>query len=275
MAAALNADLLLGLTLRLGCVGVLLQSTELIANRRELEDDGLLGWGAAPSSPWPVGPARTFLRGLQRYPGCAIVLATRACLALACLFLPVGAGLTTAALALLLLAQLYYHRRFAALGSDADIMQLIGFGAVFAGGLPGGTPVLQTAALGFLAVHVLIAYVASGFDKATSRRWRSGAQVALTFQYSMYRLRPLGDFLASRPVLARAVTGGVILLELLFPLCLVLPAPGFWIFLAAGLAFHVTIAFTMGLHGFLWSFVAAYPGLYFVHAWVAAQLYSR
>lgn len=275
MEVAVNSDLLLGLAQRIGCIGVLLQSTELLANRRELEEDGLLAEEATPPSPSTAGLARTFWRRLQRYPGCAWVLAARALLAVAGLFLPFGSPLTTTVLAGLLLAQLYYHRRFAIIGSDSDIMQLIGLGAVFVGGLPGGTPVMKAAALGFLACHVLIAYVASGFDKATSRRWRSGARVALTFQYSMYRLRPLGDFLASRPVVARAASGGVILLELLFPLCLVLPSPGFWIFLAAGLAFHATIAFTMGLHGFFWSFAAAYPGLYFVHGWVAAHLYAR
>lgn len=273
MDATVECDLLLGLTLRIGSVGVLLQSAEILWTRRELKDDGLLGWSTA--TPAPTGFLSMLVRRLQSYPGCAFVLATRALLAGACLVIPLSSALIPPAVALLVLAQLYYHRRFAVIGSDSDTMQLIALGAVLAGTLPGSTPATKAAALGFLAAQVLIAYFASGLDKATTRRWRSGERLTLTFQYSMYRRPSLGDFLARRPDVARLASGGVILLELLFPLCVVLPDAGLWLFLAGGLAFHATVAVTMGLHGFFWSFAAAYPGLYFVHAWVAAHLYAR
>ena len=50
---------------------------------------------------------------------------------------------------------------------------------------------------------------------------------------------------------------------------LVLTGPrGCLVFIAAGLAFHIGIAFTMGLNLFLWSFAATYPCLYLVSTWI-------
>jgi hypothetical protein len=35
------------------------------------------------------------------------------------------------------------------------------------------------------------------------------------------------------------------------------------LFLSRGILFHLSAAFLMGLNGFLWSFVAMYPGIFF------------
>jgi hypothetical protein len=56
----------------------------------------------------------------------------------------------------------------------------------------------------------------------------------------------------------------VIVLETLFPLCVIVHPPLFWVFLLWGLGFHIFCAFFMGLNNFVWAFVATYPALLFV-----------
>lgn len=267
-----NARELLTYSARICCVGIAIQSAEILRHRRELQDYGLLGWTVAGDN--SGHRLRLLFRQLHRYPAVVTILFGRLLVALAVLFLPGGSLATTGALTFLLLAQLYYNRRCTMIGSGADTMQLMCLGAVFAGSLPGTTSNLPIAAITFLAVQVLLAYVASGWDKAVSPRWRSGVHLSLIFKYSLDRFPPLGGWFGRHPRSARAAAWSVILLELLFPLCLLLPAPGFWVFLGCGATFHAAVAFTMGLHGFWWSFTATYPALYFVHTHIASALYA-
>ncbi|MEY2880970.1 MAG: hypothetical protein RLZZ15_3350 [Verrucomicrobiota bacterium] len=270
MSPAVDPEFLLGLVRRLTCVGVLIQSAELLWCRRELRDDGILGWAASVVP--TANPLAVLGRWLGQFPGCVYLLTGRALLAAAGLFFADGSGSALVVIGFLCLAQLFFNRRFAVIASEADTMVLVALAAVLAGSLPGTAPALREAALTFLAAHVLIAYGASGVDKAASRRWRSGLQLTVTFLYSLHRLRPLGDWLERHPRAAQAASWGVIALELLFPISVALPPAGFWIFLGSGIVFHATIACTMGLHGFWWAFMAGYPALYFVHSRVAAML---
>ena len=87
-------------------------------------------------------------------------------------------------------------------------------------------------------------------------------------------MEPLADWLAVHRTFARNLARSVILLELFFPLCVVLPAPLFFAVLGAGAIFHVSIAISMGLHGFFWSFVATYPAFYFARERLAELLFG-
>jgi hypothetical protein len=60
-------------------------------------------------------------------------------------------------------------------------------------------------------------------------------------------------------------------METLFPLCLVLPAPWGWALLGWGVLFHVLCAVIMGFNGFLWAFLAAYPAIRYVAAALRAH----
>ena len=126
----------------------------------------------------------------------------------------------------------------------------------------------------FLAFRCMLAYVMAGLDKLKSPLWRDGTRLLQIYRDGNHRFPWIGNLMHRRLVLAAAGAWSVTLLELLFPLCLVLPPAGFWIFIAGGLLFHAMIAFTMGLHGFWWGFTATYPGVYFAHACIVAWLGS-
>lgn len=269
MPPGLDSLTLVTLSLRLLAAGLLIQTLELLCLWRELPDRRLLGW--QPTRGRLFGPNGKLL-GLYRHPASLWVLAARAGAAAACLVLPFVSPALPWLLASLVAAQAYYNHRFRPIHQGADTMFLVGLCAVWVAALDPHDPPLRAAALGFLAFQVLLAYVMSGWDKLKSQRWRSGGLLPLIFCDSAHRFAPLGEVFTRRRALAFAANWSIILLELLFPVCLLLPQPGFLAVLAAGAAFHLIVAFTMGLHGFFWSFVSSYPAIYFIYTQLTVNL---
>lgn len=260
---------LLTLVTRLLCAGIVLQSIELLANARELRNDGLLGWNDLHGRLFgPLGK----LRWLHTHPAALVILILRAFAAAVCLVSPFEAAPMPWLLAGLLGAQAYFNHRLKMIHEGSDSMFLIGLATVFAASLEPAEPRLRAVALTFFAFQVLLAYFAAGWDKLRAPAWRTGSLLTRALRYGAHRFEPLGRVLARRPSLARGLSWSVILIEVLFPVCVILPPPGFWIFAALGVLFHATVAFCMGLHGFFWSFVAAYPAVYFVAQSVAGYL---
>ncbi len=254
------------------CVGVTLQSLEVIWNWRELADGRLLGW--TPSKKPTANPVVMLVRVLYQSPGSIGILTWRAAAALGCVFLPYGTVPVCGLLASLVVAQMYFNRRFSRLLGNCDTIALVCLCAALAGSFPSASPRLRAAALVFIAFQSALAYVLTGYDKLKSPLWRDGTRLVQILQDGNYRFPPLGDYLARHSGLVAACAWGVILLELLFPLCVILPPAGFWLFITGGLIFHASVAFMMGLHGFWWSFVSTYPALYFVHYSALSVLYS-
>ncbi|HEY1107655.1 MAG TPA: hypothetical protein VGE76_03455 [Opitutaceae bacterium] len=254
---------LLALSAQICCLGVLLQSLEVLWNWRELGPAGLLRW---TTSGIARNPAARVVRWLHRGPASRAILLARSAAALAGLFLPYGGVAMGCALGSLFLAQLYYNRRFFVIVSNADSMFLIVLAALAAAALPGASATLQAGALCFMAGHAAVAYFATGKNKLRAPTWRNGARLAQIMRDGGFRFAPLGAAFSRWPLIAAGSAWIVILLQLLFPLSLFLPSPVFWLFVAGGLLLHAGIAFTMGLHDFFWSFVSTYPALWFVHA---------
>lgn len=259
-----NSDpqFLLMLSLRVLCVGVILRSAHLLFNRRELSDRRLLGWNPAAR-----GQKRLAwrLRLLLSHPGCVVLLVLRTALAALALFVvlpfPFAAFVTGA----LFLLQVWFNYRFAIVYQAADTMCLTGLGAVFAAALDPNEPRLQQAALAFLAVQVLLAYFMSGKSKVVAATWRDGSHLIEILSASAFRLEAFGAWLSRHRGAARIAATSVILFELCFPLSLLASHSFFTGVLAAGVFFHATIAFVMGLPPFFWSFAATYPAVYFLH----------
>lgn len=270
MSDPLDTLALLTICLRLLGVGLVFQSIELLVNVRELRNDGLLGWRERRGRWFGSGGA---LRWLHASPMCSVILALRASAAAACLALPLDAPAMPWLLAMLTAAQAWHNHRFKMIHEGSDSMYLIGLFALFAASVDPAEPRLRLAALGFFCGQLLLAYFAAGLDKVRAAAWRDGTLVMRALSDGAHRFEPLGNLLVRRPALARGLSWYVILLELLFPLAVLLPQPAFWIFAALGLAFHGGVAVCMGLHGFFWSFVAGYPAVYFAASVLGGVLY--
>jgi hypothetical protein len=115
----------------------------------------------------------------------------------------------------------------------------------------------------FIALEVMLAYFISGVVKAMSHEWRSGRSLALVLSSENYGAPRLGRWIEKNSRLCRVACWSVIAFEMLLPLFVLLgPVPAICVLLT-GIFFHISVAATMGLNGFVWSFPAAYPAIVF------------
>lgn len=263
-----DAQVAMAWSARLCCVGLFWQAAEIVAVWPELRDRHLLAWQAGGPAP---GWWRRRLQRAQGFPTNLAIMGARALAALGCIFLPVGEShVAWIALLGLLVTQLYFIRVFPTIFANSDHVNLFCLAALAVAAWPEGSAALRLAAAGFISFQACLGYVASGLDKLFAPNWRSGARLTAIFQDSSHQVPTLGRWLAGRPWRGAVVSWAVILLEVLFPLCLVLSPTGFWFFIAAGLLFHFSIGVLMALPGFFWAFASTYPAMYIIHGWIEA-----
>jgi hypothetical protein len=171
-----------------------------------------------------------------------------------------AAVLTAAALELTLLVRIPLGRD----GSEQMNAVILGGLAAACLDLDGWGPHVG---LGFVAAQTLLAYWVAGVAKLAGAPWRTGEAVGQILVTNTYGCPPIGRFLLRHPPLNRVAGWSVIVAELAFPVLIV---AGGWYGVAAlvgGLAFHTAGAVLMGLNGFLFSFLAAYPAVWWLARW--------
>jgi hypothetical protein len=122
------------------------------------------------------------------------------------------------------------------------------------------TQALAEAAMAYLAFQLTLSYFVSGWVKIINPDWRRGEALRDVFRFSAY---PVSESLrgwADRPRALFALSWGVMLFEVAFPLALLHPAALLGaLALAAG--FHFSNACFFGLNRFFWIWLAAYPSI--------------
>ena len=171
-------------------------------------------------------------------------------------------SLTLAALlaGIVLAIQCVSHIRLLIGMDGSDQMQTVIWASLFLYCLP-LTDTARTMVVGFIGLQLILSYVVSGWAKAISRVWRSGAAVALITRTATYCTPGLSRLL-TRPRMSFLASWGTMLFELGAPFLLLLGRPGFAAFVIAGALFHGSIAVIMGLTTFVFAFGAALPIVY-------------
>lgn len=240
-------------------VGTILASTELLCLRKELSAGGLFSWQSERTRftfalrHGTIGlldavcdcPQFLYLLSLQALCGVGLVFSTLPHWKLVFLL---------AILSVHLVTMLRNH------GSDGpDQMQtilLVSLACYYA--CP--DPMLRKAAVWFIALQTILAYVTAGVGKFWSNAWRDGTMLRESFTNGLAR-EALTNYLPKGARVNQLLCWSVIALECSFPLVIV-PWPMICILiLGAGLLFHLTNAFLLGLPRFLFTFVAAYPAI--------------
>jgi len=126
-------------------------------------------------------------------------------------------------------------------------------------------------AFAYLAVQLVLSYFISGWVKIINPEWRNGHALCDVFQFSVY---PVSESLRSwseSPQLLLFMSWGVMLFELLFPLCMFTTASlALALFIAA--VFHFTNACLFGLNRFFWIWITAYPSIVWFQQRIFATL---
>ncbi len=151
------------------------------------------------------------------------------------------------------------HRFDGPYNGGSDRMSLLVLWCLFlAQILPSGP--LQEAALGYLAIQLVLSYFVSGWVKLVNPEWRTGRALRDVFAFSAYPVSESLRVLANRPTLTRVMSWAVMIFEVLFPISLV-SQPVLIVALCVGAVFHLANACLFGLNRFLWIWLAAYPSI--------------
>lgn len=145
-------------------------------------------------------------------------------------------------------------------GSDAMWFQVqVG---LFVAALGVWQPVFVRVGLGWIAAQSVLSYWLAGVVKLRNAGWRNGESVRqLLASDGPYVLWAPARRLALRPLVCVALAWMVMLFEFAFPLVLLVPVEARWVWLAAGLSFHLANAVLLGLNRFAWAWAATYPAL--------------
>jgi hypothetical protein len=253
----------LALSARIGAVGVAISSLELLTHPEQLDPGGIFGAGVELTRHrWTL-----HFRWLSPLPVAAGLVALRLAAAAA---LVVGAsqrdvaaiGCAVVALTTLLIrvrTPLGIH----ASGAMATVTMV---GAALGFGL--GTTQAMQFALAFIAAQAALAYFVAGAAKMAQPEWRQGRALPLIASTVTWGGRREAVYLKAHAPVALALCWSTMVFECLVPASLALPLPLMICVLAGALAFHVVIAFEMGLNAFVWAYASTYPALIFAWYWL-------
>jgi len=253
------------LTSMLLAFGLLISTIEHLSCWYEFQTGGIYSWKIL-STNWNE---KRFMLGTRAmavvfdFPGILVVYGIQAAAAAAILLQASSPGVPRLPLILLGATQLLVKFRYGFGEDGSDQMKTV-IALPLALYAVAPSSLLGDAALLFIALQSCLAYTAAGIAKASSRIWRSGEAVFAILNTRSYGNAALARCLRDARCLKLGLAWSVIVLETLFPLCVIVHPPLFWVFLLWGLGFHIFCAFFMGLNNFVWAFVATYPALLFV-----------
>jgi hypothetical protein len=241
-------------------IGVAIGDIECLSQPAQLKSSGFYSWEVLRTlRGWTVrGPLATSAGWLFESP--AVLWLFGAQLAAASLAI-VGVRPIAPWIAIALVVNLLFHLRNQHGLDGSDQMQTIVLASLLILQLS-PTETARIAALCFIGGQSVLSYLTAGIAKAISPTWRSGGAVAAILRTTSYGGPVSARVFADRPALSEFACYGTLVFECALPL-LVFVSPGAClVFIAIGVAFHASIAATMGLNLFFWSFVSTYPALY-------------
>lgn len=120
---------------------------------------------------------------------------------------------------------------------------------------------LARAGLAYVAAQLVLSYVVAGIAKLGDARWRDGTALAIIARFPRYGAPAWLSRVIAGPV-GRVLAWALLAFELGFPLAL-LHRDACVVLIGVGVGFHLGNAIAFGLNRFLWTWIAAYPALYF------------
>lgn len=257
----------LQLTLLLVALSTLITSTENLYFYKIYVGEGWLSWQRLR----PCRPIYTKYPAIGRlsdflftYPAVLLLIGIRIVFSIATLAAslkgPVPAGYVIGLSAISLL--LYLRNQFSNNGSDQLSNVILVSAAVSY--LDSYDNLVLPLSLFFIACQSTLSYLTSGWLKLLTREWRKGNCLIDIFHTATFGHPWITGFLGERQRLYSLISMAVIFLEISLGCCFVLPPAVCLVLLACGALLHSSIAFTMGLNNFLWTFPATYPCVYFI-----------
>ncbi len=254
----------------IAAVGIVVDSLEQIAQRETLSESGVFAFSVLRTGwrPFVDGPMARPLSWLMAYPRVLAVLALQMGGALLLLVLPLADDglrqvLGIAGFALVVVSRMLIYARNQMGLDGSDQMFLVVSTAGLIGWLGARTGAVDVAVI-YIACQLILAYVVAGVAKASSPIWRSGRALGALLDTVGLGRPQLAALLRRHATVSVAACWFVIVFECLGPALVLGGVRGAWCFIAVSGAFHLAIAFVMGLNSFVWAFGATYPAVLFL-----------
>ena len=248
-------------------LGLIINTLEFLFIASEFSSNGIF-FGKIHKLEWKKFPEskhiEKFLDSIYGRRGFIVGMITRLICLVALFFVPLRTYSFSIYIGIIVLINLIFWTRQSFGGDGSDQMLSIISVTFLICVTPFGTPLSLEIGLWFIALQSCLAYFSAGIAKVISPKWRSGEAVYAVLNTGSYGVQFLGQFLRSRTKIKLFLSWTVILMEILFPLVLILPYPLQWLILVWGIGFHLANAIFMGLNTFLWAFIATYPAILFV-----------
>jgi hypothetical protein len=251
----------------IAAVALILDSLEVLANRDAYSRDGIFSYDVlgATRRYLAASPIASAARVLYSYAGVLVLTSLQLVCGVALLaefvvsteqrMALVGVAALVAAVSRMLL------RARSHLGGEGGdeilLIVLLSIGAT--AGLAGSGAAWVAAC--YPGMQLLLAYEVAGIAKLAGAEWRSGQAIVNINRTMLFGNQRVYRCVRGRPRVASAVSRAVIAMECGMPLLIFAGVPGAWAIVMIGLAFHIAVAFMMGLNSFVWCFGSAYPSL--------------
>ncbi len=242
------------LTAWLAAVATAVAAIELLAVHRALGERGVFAWSVLrrelAAAPAPIRALADAIFGTR---GTVVVIALQLAAAIA---LPaiVHAAPAWIALACTIAIAVRFRGTYNG-GSDAMLVVVLLGLAIARSGWP-------RAGLAYIAAQLVLSYAIAGIAKLGDPRWRRGDAFAVLVALPAYGVPPRLARLLARPAIGRLGAFATLAFECGFPIAL-LNRTACIAVLAIGAAFHLGNAIVFGLDRFWWTWLAAYPALWF------------
>jgi hypothetical protein len=240
------------LTAWLAAVATAVAALELLAVHRALGERGVFAWSVLRRelafAPVPIRAIADAIFGSR---GTIVVIALQLAAAIA---LPVFDQAAWLALACTFAIAVRFRGTYNG-GSDAMLVVVLLGLAIARSGWP-------RAGLAYIAAQLVLSYAIAGLAKLGDPRWRRGDAFAILVALPAYGVPKRLATLLARPAIGRVSAYATLAFECGFPIALVNHTACIAA-LAVGAAFHLGNAIVFGLDRFWWTWLAAYPALWF------------
>jgi len=257
-------------------VGLFISTMEYMKKIQIFSPTGLLSWNVMQIR-WEKSSPDSFLKplfNLFNEKGLAIIFGLRCLIIFALLFFPLETTYGWILVGLLGLS-LLASSMITFYGSDgSDQMNMLIIITLFLCHFPlAQGSYLATLGLWFIGLQTCLSYTVAGIAKLASAEWRASTAIKDVFSTRTYGSRWAAVFLKKHPAVNVFLCWNVMIMETLFPLCLILPFNYALVFIIWGFLFHLLTAVIMGLNSFFWSFIATYPALFYINHQIQWHLF--
>jgi hypothetical protein len=258
----LTLDSAASLMLRVCTVSIVISCAEIIYAHRDYTGSGLQNWEIIRTIyPWDTeGTFARVLDAILRYPRFIWLVSLLLLVAIGLATLKLGEHATIYLLTIVIIIWFLIQLRLRFGLDGADQMASIILIALWLYYLSDDVR-LRTASIVFVALQLILSYVAAGVAKLLSEDWRSGSAISGILRTQAYGTPTVAVSLEQYPRLSRAICYSVIAFECLGWVCILGGSNWSLGFLATAFIFHISCAFLMGLNTFLWSFLSGFPAV--------------